>query len=129
MSNNLRPDLVDRVKDLLLSAFTLREIRAQTGVSTMTISLIKLRMNIDSGWECPCGKSINHRGNCHVRFARQQKRQAWQRTRGWLPPDVRTLSSSYDNAVDDTYLGSNHTPEKTQANLSQSPQTKGKKNG
>jgi len=71
---------LERARAMLLTGYSMRQIRSQTGMASATITKLRHVLK-DEGIEpvCGCGQPTTHRGWCSVRFARSPARQSFMR--------------------------------------------------
>ena len=101
MVNILKKNLIEEIRRLSIDEYVpLREISRILGVSKTTVSRYRRQIG---GAEvlCGCGKNLNHRGFCHIRYSRSPARKKWLQFR-W---HKRVEARAKQNEPDETYYG------------------------
>ena len=94
MANKTSTELIARVEAMVRDSYTIRQIMAATGLAKATVSFYRALMDV-KGMNCGCGKSINHRGWCKLRYQRSPSRMKYWESR--FEDKVLATPKQYDD--------------------------------
>lgn len=100
--NVLKPYVVEQIEILTRKGVSMRGIARELGLAKGTATRYQRSLGLNN-LTCLCGKPINHKYWCKVRFARSPARQAFMER--WHPKSTYELAGAFKRADDPTYFG------------------------
>lgn len=78
--NQIKQETLDQLETMFRDSFTIRQVAKGLGLSKCTVTKYQRQLNLHT-LHCACGKGINHRGWCKVRYQRSPSRMKYWESR------------------------------------------------